>query len=54
MAVSVPRSAVGCSVIVAFPGLRLNDDSDLILSSVGQCLMIAFGWAHSGSISGFL
>ena len=56
MIVSFPRSDVGWSVIVAGPGLRLNDDSDLIhvLSSVCQCLMFAFGWAHSGSISGFL
>ena len=28
--------------------LRLNLDHDLKLSSVGQCLMFVFGWAHRG------
>ena len=28
---------------------KLNDDTDLLLSLVGQCLMLAFGWGHRDS-----
>ena len=30
-------------------GIRLNDNPDVKLSLVGQCLMFVFGWAHHGS-----
>ena len=32
---------------ISRPGIRLNDNLDLKFSSVGQCLMFVFGWAHS-------
>ena len=32
---------------------RLNDDPGITLSSVGQCLMLDFGWAHRGSTGVF-
>ena len=35
-------------------GFRLNDDPSINLSSVGQCLMIVFGWAHCGSTGVFI
>ena len=30
-------------------GLRFNDDPDLTLSSVAQCLIFVYGWVHHGS-----
>ena len=30
------------------PCFRLNDDPGIKLSSVGQCLVIVFGWSHNG------
>ena len=35
----------------AHADLRLNEDPDLKLSSVGQCLMFVFDWSHRGSNS---
>ena len=31
-------------------GLRINDNTDLKLQSVGQCVMLIFGWALLGIV----
>ena len=35
------------------PGFRQTYDTDLKHSSVGQNLMLAYGWAHHGLTGGF-
>ena len=39
---------------MAGQGLRLNDDPDVVLSTVGLWKVFVFGWARRGSAGGFI